>query len=366
MEDILARLGLNDSRKTTPTQNETTQAGQEHGALEKLLTNLGDQTKASRKQEMDPKGGKKKGIKIDPDHSSGSDRATTDSYSMISCSESQSSDHLKNDATAILRMQQELEAAKSVISRQEQEIAETRTFKHTIDQAMGPASEIDFGGPNEMSESTIGHLQSAFNATARPFTSRTTGWRSQDDNRSDHSEFSAGSYAPRGIWNNQSTHGLGSMPELPSTAAMMGNPRESRLTGQQYLGAYGNQTSMAPAYGNNRVFSDTSGNGLGYDSRMADNLSMYNGNPAVRRNMPQYRSGSTLSDPLSPLRKPSCRRYDLPSIESPRCSLSIWHGPAWSWLAAFSDHSQLPSWTHARSGVSVAHECEFLSLLSLL
>ena len=297
MEDILARLRLNDSRKTTPTQTDNAQSAQDNAALEKLLTNFSDPNKALKKK--DSTDGAAAEPKKASDHSSGSDQATTDSYGMVSCTGSQESDATKPDSAEILRMKQELEAAKSVISRQEQELAESRTLKHTMDQAMGPASEIDFGGPNEISQSTIGHLQSAFNATARPFTARTTGWRSQDDSRSDQSDFSAGSYPPRGIWNNQAAASLGNMPDL-STTAMMGNPRDNRFSGQQYAGIYGTQPSMNSGIGGNRVFSGSSGNGLGYDARMANDLALYSTNPEARRNMSQYRSSSTLSDSLTP------------------------------------------------------------------
>ncbi len=299
MEDILARLRLNDSRKTTPTQIDAVRAGQDNGALEKLLTTLGDPNKASKKQDKDVKNAAGSNINKVNEGSSGSDQ-TTDSYGMVSCVGSQASDNAKLESAEILRMKQELEAAKSVISRQEQELAESRTLKHTMDQAMGPASEIDFGGLNEISESTIGHLQSAFNATARPFTTHTGAWRSQDDNRSDQSEFSASSYPPRGIWNNQPAPGLGSVPELSATTAMMGNPRDTRLSGQQYAGIYGTQPSMGAHLGRERVFSGSSSNGLGYDARMASDLAMYSTNPGDRRNMSQYRSNSTLSDSLTP------------------------------------------------------------------
>ena len=295
MEDILARLRLNDSRKTTPTQAEAAQASQESGAPEKLLTSFSDPNKALKKQEKDVKTGAPSNGNKDNDHSSGSDQ-TTDSYGMVSCVGSQISDTAKPGSAEMLRMKKELEAAKSVISRQEQELAESRTLKHTMDQAMGPASELDFGSPNEMSNSAIGHLQSAFNATARPFSTRTGGWRTQDDQRSDQSEFSASSYPPRGIWNNQHAAGLVSMPDLTASAAMIGNPRDTRFSGQQYAGIYGTQPSVNANPGRDRVFSGSSTSGLGFETRMASDMGMYSANPGRSA----YRSNSTLSDNLTP------------------------------------------------------------------
>ena len=298
MEDILARLRLNDSRKNTPTEAEAAKAALDDSALATLLSNMNDPSKAFKKEEKDCKD-VSNNIK-QAECSSGSDQATTDSYGVVSCSGSQESDPVNLESAEMIRMKRELEAAKSVISRQEQELAESRTLKHTMDQAMGTPSEIDFAGAGEISEQTINHLQSAFNATARPFTSRTTGWRSQDDNRSDHSDLSVGSFPPRATWNQQPLPVLSNIPEL-STTTMMGNPRDARLSGQAYGGMYGNPSTANAQLGANRVFSGSSSNGLGYDQPLGNDLSLYNTNPGLRRNMPPpYRTGSTLSDPLTP------------------------------------------------------------------
>ncbi|KAK2871610.1 hypothetical protein FQN49_003013 [Arthroderma sp. PD_2] len=106
------------------------------------------------------------------------------------------------DTQEMLRLQQELEAANSRIALQEQELAQTRVIKHTLDQAMGPPSEVDFGG-REISEQTISSLQNAFNASTRPFNQRPDQWTMQDDAHSDISDaLSAGGYnRARGLWN---------------------------------------------------------------------------------------------------------------------------------------------------------------------
>ena len=105
----------------------------------------------------------------------------------------------------MLRLKQELIAANSRIALQEQELAQTRVIKHTIDQAMGPPSEADFGG-RDVTEQTISSLQNAFNASTRPFNQRQETWMPQDDARSDISDaLSAGAYnRARGIWTNSS------------------------------------------------------------------------------------------------------------------------------------------------------------------
>ncbi|EZF22274.1 hypothetical protein H112_04730 [Trichophyton rubrum D6] len=109
------------------------------------------------------------------------------------------------DTQEMFRLQQELEAANSRIALQEQELAQTRVIKQTLDQAMGPPSEVDFGG-REITEQTISSLQNAFNASTRQFNQRQEQWAMQDDAHSDISEaVSAGGYnRARGIWNAQS------------------------------------------------------------------------------------------------------------------------------------------------------------------
>ncbi|KAE8147948.1 armadillo-type protein [Aspergillus avenaceus] len=101
----------------------------------------------------------------------------------------------------VLRLKQELLVANSKIALQEQELAQTRVIKHTLDQALGPPSEIDFNG-REITEQTISHLQSAFNASNPTFCQLQDGWGGQDDSQSDISDaLSAGAYnRARGLW----------------------------------------------------------------------------------------------------------------------------------------------------------------------
>jgi hypothetical protein len=99
----------------------------------------------------------------------------------------------------MLLLKQELLAANSRIAQQEQELAQNRVMKHTFDQALGPSSEVDFGG-REITDHTISSLQSAFNASAKISNDRPD-WI-QDDAKSDVSEaLSAGAYnRGRGLW----------------------------------------------------------------------------------------------------------------------------------------------------------------------
>ncbi|KAK4870381.1 hypothetical protein LT330_005435 [Penicillium expansum] len=101
----------------------------------------------------------------------------------------------------LLRLKQELLAANSKIALQEQELAQTRVIKHTLDQALGPSSEADFGS-REITEQTINHLQNAFNASSSAFAQFQDAWGAQDDSQSDVSDpLSTGAYnRSRALW----------------------------------------------------------------------------------------------------------------------------------------------------------------------
>jgi hypothetical protein len=80
----------------------------------------------------------------------------------------------QDDNTGELRrLKQELLAAKSKIALQEQELAQTRVIKHTLDQALGPPSDADFGS-REIREQSIGSLQNIFHESNS--ISRSLGW----------------------------------------------------------------------------------------------------------------------------------------------------------------------------------------------
>lgn len=303
MEDILSRLKMNDSRKPTPPA-EHKALKTDFGTLNKLLNNLQDQNKTLKEQEkelkigLDAETSPHKGI----DPASVADHRVPENghFDVANSGQGPQASIVGNvDQAEMMRVKQELEAAKSVISRQEQELAETRNLKQTMDQAMGPPSEVDFGAPNDISEQTIGHLQSAFNASARPFTSRTDSWVAQEEPRADQSDvLGAGNFGRgRGIWNN---------PNAAMTNIVSGNPpaagytnhRDARLSGQAYNGVYGATISPADANFHPRNFSGTAAP-LGYDVRGNPELMPYNPSVGMRRNGGQLRINSTLSDPLA-------------------------------------------------------------------
>ncbi|EXJ60960.1 hypothetical protein A1O7_05113 [Cladophialophora yegresii CBS 114405] len=290
MEDILSRLKLNDARKpsaTAPPPVEVkSRKPDDLNNLDKLLNNLQDSSKTLKKQEQE----------LRNETQTENHRATTaPAHDKPSTAKSAATN--KIDVAEMMRVKQELEAARSVISRQEQELAETRNLKQTIDQAMGPPSEVDFGTTTDISETTIGHLQSAFNASARPFTSQSGvggAWAGQEDHRQDFPR------AGRGIWNNASS----SMTELLSTnptgPTWNNSSRDARLSGQAYNGVYGAPFSPADSAFQHRNFSGPTGP-LGYDMRTNSDMLGMNASLGMRRNGAQLRINPGLADPMTQL-----------------------------------------------------------------
>ena len=111
-------------------------------------------------------------------------------------------------ADEVLRLKLELEAAKGKIARMDQELAQSRITKHTIDQAIGSASEADY----PMTDSRFHHLPTGVNPASRPQPHRDNSWAAQDDARSDTSDAlsATGFNRARAIWNN------GDKPNFPA------------------------------------------------------------------------------------------------------------------------------------------------------
>jgi hypothetical protein len=306
MDEILARLRLNESKNPTSSSNAPSEPKKEPKTIKKLLTNLNGHSQALNKQRMDLIDESDSDGPKDEGHSSGSDLYTpaTESFDIISADHNEGGTPQLEDAAEIDRVKQELAAAKSMISRQEQELAETRKLKHTMDQAMGPPSEADFAQRTDISEQTISHLQSAFNASARPFTSRNDSWHSQDDARSDESDgLSAGGYnRARGIWNNtvqpQLSGGLNTTPQ----PCLFNDPRGG--LGLEWTTGYGNQAFGNPNSlgGNQRLAHGSTASPYGFDGRYGnEQIPVPGQNIGLRRTMSQFnRAGPNFGNRANP------------------------------------------------------------------
>ncbi|KAF7872221.1 hypothetical protein EAF04_003146 [Stromatinia cepivora] len=126
-------------------------------------------------------------------------------------------------AEEVLRLKFELEAAKGRIARMDQELAQNRITKHTIDQAIGSVSEADFPLGN-VSDNAAGIPPNHF----RPQVARESSWATQEDAHSDHSDaLSASGYnRTRAIWGNNKPN-FPNAPPMPSF-----QPSDPHTTGQ--------------------------------------------------------------------------------------------------------------------------------------
>jgi len=302
MEEILTRLRLNDSRKQNPARAASTSRQPEADRLNKVLTTFHDQNKALKRQ------GKEIRDEFDSDHQRDADRCSNSdlftpasgSLDLGSHEGGRTSDTIKVDLAEMIRVKKELEAARSVISRQEQELAESRHLKHTMDQALGSPSQVDFGTHSDMSDQTMGHAQSAFNASARPFTSRGDVWLSNGYGRSDQSDSLPASTFPqtRSIWSSPPAPMNTSLPNASIGSNSASNPRDVGLSGSPFGSLYGTPPSAVhQGFRPPPTFSNTSSAG-GYNGRPTNDMIPYNSQMGGRNSQAQYRSGSTWTDTL--------------------------------------------------------------------
>lgn len=297
MDDILARLKATDDPKSTPSA--VNGDGIRPRAVNNILANLNDQLK---KQQIDLSSeNSSKG----PNGSSDSEALTpaSGSFAMVSACPSSHADTSQIDIDEMNRLKEELANAKCIITRQDQELTETRNFKHTMDQAMGPPSEADLPH-QDGTEPVSGPAQRSFNATARPFTAREDGWLPPEDARSQFSDgFSGNSnFGPvGGPWNNhpqqQPTFGNGLNPglsqQLPFTdrrAAYSGEQNWNRNYGSNVFASQGGVSA------NHRVLSGPTAPTYAMDGRYTNEQTQYPLSGGNRRSMSQYnRSGSSYS-----------------------------------------------------------------------
>ncbi|CAG8402639.1 unnamed protein product [Penicillium salamii] len=201
----------------------------------------------------------------------------------------------EDKAGELLRLQQELLAAKSRIALQEQELAQTRVIKHTLDQALGTPSEVDIGS-REFTDQTISHLQNAFNASNSAFNQLQEAWNAHDDSRSDSSDqLPAGvSNKSRGLW----VHHEPSMDR--EYRGSPGTGSSAVLNAHRYWGLSNSYQSLTgqPSVQPQSVFSGPSTSPCGFYPRPVGEQMRYTPGsvPAARPSMDQsHRAGSLIS-----------------------------------------------------------------------
>ncbi|PLB43098.1 pumilio-family RNA binding repeat protein [Aspergillus steynii IBT 23096] len=236
-------------------------------------------------------------------------------------------DIAQTGASEVYRLKQELLAANSKIALQEQELAQTRVIKHTLDQALGPPSEGDFNG-REVTEQTISHLQNAFNATNPSFNQLHDGWNGQEDSQSDISDaLSAGAYnRARGFWISPTQHSFSmstnaSNPDKPYAEAL---PIPCSPFGQDSsrLWSTSIQAPSIPgraSLGSQRVFSGSSEPNI-FDTRFPGEQARYLQGPGFGSRRPvtqSSRGGSCFPAQNSPWGTFTSGSPSIPTSRSP-------------------------------------------------
>lgn len=240
----------------------------------------------------------------DPDHSSSSDFHTSarETFETVTAPV-EGVQSVGDDNTEILRMKQELEAAKSVISRQELELAESRNLRHTMEQAMGPASDTDYSAQCEAPRIQSERAHSTFNVAARPFTSQAEAqWQTVDDGKPEFASTLVNTGMVRGRnWTNNTPAFTGTVtsgyPAFPYA-----NNRDVRMNNSSLASVYGLPAQIDTNAARNRTFSSGSSSiSYGIDDRLLNGLTTAGPYTTSRRAEVQNRTNSTLSDPLSPV-----------------------------------------------------------------
>lgn len=246
--------------------------------MDKLLAKLSEQQDALSKQREQLKSSDEQAS-----YSRASDyvSATTNSELTISAPESfnastaptadtsnapEAEDVASPSAEEVLRLKLELEAAKGKLARMDQELAQSRITKHTLDQVIGTPSELDFpvGQHAEAGDIHMNNLPQGLKTNnARSQANRDLSWAAGDDSRSDTSDaLSAGGFnRARAIWGNGPKPSFHSAP-LPAAAFQ---PSEALSTSQWMHRGFGQ-----PFVDNSAQYGAAPASGYRGDRMMAD------------------------------------------------------------------------------------------------
>ena len=168
-------------------------------------------------------------------------------------------------ADEVLRLKLELDVAKGKIARMDQELAQSRITKHTIDQAIGSSSETGF--PNHAEIDPHFHpVPSGLNLASRPQGYRDSSWAAQDDARSDTSDTLSvnGFNRARAIWNNGDKPNFSAMQQGSMQAGFQQPSGElatsqymSRSFGQPFIDAPDQYAAPQPAFRGQSMMSES-------------------------------------------------------------------------------------------------------------
>lgn len=169
-------------------------------------------------------------------------------------------------ASELLRLKIELDRAKGQIARMDQELAQSRITKHTIEQAIGTGSEAEF--VMSISGDTVDNPLGNLNQPVRLPFRRDNSWPGQDDAHSDTSDaLSAGGFnRARNIWANARPQFMNAQAPVPIMA-----PLSDFRSGQAPYTVYANGT-FSGGRGFGGSFNDAASSNFGQQGRV-DRLS---------------------------------------------------------------------------------------------
>ncbi|KAJ5176460.1 Armadillo-like helical [Penicillium canariense] len=311
--------------------------------LEKILANLSPKAPS--------------GFRADSDHPSRSSRMTSsnDTFPAADTAGISNGYSQDNKMVELIRLKQELLAANSKIALQEQELAQNRVIKHTLDQALGPPSEAETGS-REITEQTINSLQNAFNASNPSFGQFQDTWNSQEDSRSDVSDaLSSGAYSrARGLWSQNGQPSFGISTQDPAFDKIYGELLQGAHPVAQDSGRFWGTSPVCPAafappgaFPPHRILSGPSNSGYGFYQRPPgeQSRSFQAPNPGPRRSLTQGGRGGPIFSAQSTTW--SSLNSGPPSDPAPKSPVS----PTRS-SSAFQPFGMYPVPYHARPGAT--------------
>lgn len=156
------------------------------------------------------------------------------------------------DACEMALLKQQLEAANTKIAKMDEELSQNRITKHTLDQAMGSASEFDFPLTQHKDDMKGSLHNNSFNSLSHSANRGTEGWNVMEDSHSDHSEPYVMGQAPhrvQGMWRAPRSSGMSSacMTGFPASDASIASSNTTWNAGRPYM--TGGPNSGIPGHG---------------------------------------------------------------------------------------------------------------------
>ena len=223
----------------------------------------------------------------------------SDSFTHVSrVSDHQAEETVRLEVAEMARLKQELNAAKSQIARQKEELDQTRVIKHTFDQAVGPLPEPVPSPKSEITDPSYNFIAS------RPQYKSAKGYNPAEDARSDNSEPPSSFSNIASVWSDAARPGYNAnIKTEPVWSQSSGAPRPWGQRGPsnglpplmmpppQPIQSRNYSVPISPLRGNGRGFSDFNqfNQGRNYNHGSRNSALFHRGNnwePYTANNVP--------------------------------------------------------------------------------